>query len=814
MPKHVTLGISVSASIILTCVFLVSIRQLLPWGLAGFPLSKHPASETYKAPRENIWADLDDSEFQDILDYLYNVPNDLNLTRTGNATPWDNHIAFMEVLVPNKTDVLRYLDSEAAVPARYARVVINQGATEQAGILEYSVGPLPTSQETKIEPLIWPYNSGRNRVKNPLPQYEEIVNWFANLGHEVSDIVKDLLGEVNRFIVLESSFCSHVDQITTPSELEDIPPYMALSRPSSWNENGTVSSWAAVYGTGNRFDAWSLLAQSLYCHFEITGRDSSNWKINQWFYNGVLYNSTETFRTAWKKGEIKKLPANQDGSWTAAEPNLRGLPAREKPAPVMIQPEGARWVVDEKEKHVSWMGFEFYVNALQVTAMSLWDIKFRGERVIYELGLQEAMAHYAGNDPMSAGMLWLDSIFGIGFGMYELVAGYDCPAYATFLPATFRQGENTITRKNSICIFEYTADHPIQRHSTLMHVTVSRNTYLVVRSVSTLGNYDYTFDYIFYLDGTIEVKVRASGYIFAAYHQLEAMREDLTVQKREMTQYDYGYQVHDLVATSMHDHTINFKADLDIAGTLNTLYRIDITPWTHHYNWDADSRNTMRLVHHPIATETALDWPKNAGAMYVVVNNESTNAWNEKRGYRITPGTGMATPPHLTIQHSNALGKAGNWAYHDLFVLRQHDNERKSGSEYNVMEPLDPLIDFDAYLNGEGTVQEDLVVYFNLGTHHVPHSGDVPNTLMHTSGSSVMFVPHNWADRDLSRDSAQGVKITMEKGKKSKVDKFGGVYEKDVEIKKEMLTPDLSNYTVPDKGTMGFLSWNETLAAL
>jgi primary-amine oxidase len=204
MPKQATIGISLSAFIIFSCLFLLAIRQHFSWGLTGFLLAKPAVGEAHKAPRENIWADLNDSEFQDILNYLYTVPNGLNLTRTGNATAWDNHIAFIEALVPNKTDALRYLDSDEAVPARYARVVVNRGATKQADIVEYSVGPLPTSQETKIEPLIWPYNSDRNCVRNPLPHYEEIVNWFSALGHEVSDIVKDLLGEVNWFIMLES----------------------------------------------------------------------------------------------------------------------------------------------------------------------------------------------------------------------------------------------------------------------------------------------------------------------------------------------------------------------------------------------------------------------------------------------------------------------------------------------------------------------------------------------------------------------------------------------------------------------------------
>lgn len=33
-----------------------------------------------------------------------------------------------------------------------------------------------------------------------------------------------------------------------------------------------------------------------------------------------------------------------------------------------------------------------------------------------------------------------------------------------------------------------------------------------------MGNYDYNFDYAFYLDGTVEVTVRASGYIQSAYY--------------------------------------------------------------------------------------------------------------------------------------------------------------------------------------------------------------------------------------------------------------------------------------------------------
>jgi primary-amine oxidase len=288
----------------------------------------------------------------------------------------------------------------------------------------------------------------------------------------------------------------------------------------------------------------------------------------------------------------------------------------------------------------------------------------------------------------------------MGKFMFELVPSYDCPAYATYLSTVYNNGESSITNHNSVCIFEYTADHALQRHTSADRISISRNTYLVVRSVSTLSNYDYTVDYIFYLDGTIEVKVRASGYIFAAFWALNNTKED-----------EYGYRVHDSAATSIHDHVLNFKADLDVAGTANTLVRVSIEPVSKEYPWDdkrTNPRNTMHLVEHSVEQETGLNWPGNSGEMYIIQNQNSTNAWGEKRGYRIAPGTGMGNPSHLSVVNSTALGKSAEWAYRDLWAVRQRDAEPKSASPLNYLDPLDPLVDFSKFVDGEQIVQEDL----------------------------------------------------------------------------------------------------------
>lgn len=123
--------------------------------------------------------------------------------------------------------------------------------------------------------------------------------------------------------------------------------------------------------------------------------------------------------------------------------------------------------------------------------MRLFDIKFNGERIVYELGMQEAMAHYAGNGPGQSALSFLDSYYGFGPNAFELVNGYDCPAYATYLPTSFYWREERRSHQNSICIFEMDAGYPIARHTANNYVYTTKNVHLVVRSVSTLGNYDY-----------------------------------------------------------------------------------------------------------------------------------------------------------------------------------------------------------------------------------------------------------------------------------------------------------------------------------
>ena len=69
------------------------------------------------------------------------------------------------------------------------------------------------------------------------------------------------------------------------------------------------------------------------------------------------------------------------------------------------------------------------------------------------------------------------------------------------------------------------------------------------------------------------------------------------------------------------------------------------------------------------------------------------------------------------------------------------------------------MIDFDKFFDGESLEQEDLVVWLNMGMHHVPHTGDLPNTVYTTARSAIQIIPSNYFVRDQSRDTVNMVQL-------------------------------------------------------
>lgn len=87
-----------------------------------------------------------------------------------------------------------------------------------------------------------------------------------------------------------------------------------------------------------------------------------------------------------------------------------------------------------------------------------------------------------------------------------------------------------------------------------------------MRWISTVGNYDYIFDWIFHENGTIGIDAGATG--------IEAVKGVKAKTMHDETAKDdtrYGTLIdHNIVGTT-HQHIYNFRLDLDVDGENNSF---------------------------------------------------------------------------------------------------------------------------------------------------------------------------------------------------------------------------------------------------
>lgn len=96
-----------------------------------------------------------------------------------------------------------------------------------------------------------------------------------------------------------------------------------------------------------------------------------------------------------------------------------------------------------------------------------------------------------------------------------------------------------------------------------MYQQATKGSALVVRVIATVGNYDYLWDYAFYVDGSIGIDAHASGYIQANYYKPGDGGQ-------------WGPRLTETLTGTLHTHVMNFKVDFDIIDEKNTFLKTDL----------------------------------------------------------------------------------------------------------------------------------------------------------------------------------------------------------------------------------------------
>lgn len=226
--------------------------------------------------------------------------------------------------------------------------------------------------------------------------------------------------------------------------------------------------------------------------------------------------------------------------------------------------------------HVNWSNWNFQYSMDPIHGLQLYHIRYRAdcdERfLIYKMSISEMFVPYG-----ASGYAWrwrgaFDAgVYGLSISASPIMLGVDVPPNAKLL-SCLRYDMSTGEAKdleNCIAVYERPV-WPVYYHYDSGSDThdAKAGTELVITSMCTVGNYDYMWEYVFSMDGTIMVMVMATG-ILLSRAVFDPKNDPNCIETCE----DY---IHEHVIAPLHQHYANFRIDLDVDGASNTFLQVSV----------------------------------------------------------------------------------------------------------------------------------------------------------------------------------------------------------------------------------------------
>jgi primary-amine oxidase len=409
--------------------------------------------------------------------------------------------------------------------------------------------------------------------------------------------------------------------------------------------------------------------------------------------------------------------------------------------PLLItEPQGKNYTITGNT--LSWRNWNFHFSLNARTGLTLSTVTYNDNgnkrKVMYEGTLGGMIVPYGDPDVGWYFKAYLDSgEYGMGTLTSPIEAGKDAPMNAVLLDATVADYTGApMDIPNAVAVFERYAG-PEFKHQEMGKPNVSaERRELVVRWISTVGNYDYIFDWVFAENGTIGINAGATG--------IEAVKGVKSRTMQDASAKDdtrYGTLIDHHIVGTTHQHIYNFRLDLDVDGEANSLTEIDnvIVPNTA----SGPRTSTMQTLERTVATEKQAAQKFDPAHIRLLSNPGKTNKVGYPVSYQLIPYAGGTHP----------VAKGANfgpdeWIYNRLrfmdkqiWVTRYNPDERFPEGKYPNRSNRDTGLGlFSA--DDQSIVNTDNVVWLTTGTTHVARAEEWP--IMPTEWVNVLLKPWNF----------------------------------------------------------------------
>jgi primary-amine oxidase len=420
---------------------------------------------------------------------------------------------------------------------------------------------------------------------------------------------------------------------------------------------------------------------------------------------------------------------------------------REPPNPISItQSEGPSFKVTGHL--VDWQKWQFHFRmdprVGPVVSVVRYNDNGNLRSILYEGSLSEMFIPY-----MDPDVGWYFRTFmdageeGMGRMAVALQPGLDCPPNAVFFDADFADDQGKpYTQANAACLFERYAGDIAWRHydSVTGQNEVRRQTDLVLRSISSVGNYDYIFDWIFRQDGSIKIALGATGIPLVKAVGSRTLAED-----QSGLDTAYGHQIAENTVAINHDHFISYRLDLDVDGQQNSFVYEPLT--SERLDGQSLRKSIWVLDSRTAATEQDAKLQINIQhpALWRVINPNVIGPMGYPVSYQLEPeanAVSLLSPDDFPQQ------RAGFTDF-NLWVTPYDPHERYAAGTYpNQSKGGDGL---PAWTRANRPIQNtDLVLWYTLGFHHVVRAEDWP--VLPTTWSEFEIRPFDFFQRNPALD--------------------------------------------------------------
>lgn len=404
----------------------------------------------------------------------------------------------------------------------------------------------------------------------------------------------------------------------------------------------------------------------------------------------------------------------------------------------IVQPEGPSYSVSGRE--VRWQNWRFRVGWSAREGLVLHEIGYEDQGrlrpIMHRASLSEMQVPYG--DPTKTHNkknVFDVGEYGIGVMANSLTLGCDCLGTIHYFDAHMvNMAGEAWTLQNAVCLHEEDFG-TLWKHTDWRtnHSEVRRSRRLVVSFFATVGNYDYGFYWYFYQNGDIQMEIKLTGCLsVGAYPPGE--------------QPTHGVLVAPQLYAPIHQHYFNFRLDMDVDGDGNSLYEVDSAadPEGPENPYGGCYRPTYTLL--PRESEAARDAAPDVGRSWLVVNPACRNAVGRPTGYKLMPGAETVRP--FARPDSSLMRRAGFIA-HTLWATAYDESERFAAGTYINQNPdPDGLPKWAA--KDRNLENADLVLWYTVGTHHIPRPEDWP--VMPVAYAGFMLRPAGFFDRNPAMD--------------------------------------------------------------